>query len=141
MGSNVPSDLWYNAALSEKRQGDGCAAIGDWRGAYARYGTAAEFLLKAIYLRNCQVRELPPALRTAQSHDLTWLATQAGIMQQIRSLTGARRASWLVVRDWDQGRRYPNEPFPARDGKELKRALFNPSDGVWAWLMNIYQTN
>jgi len=52
-----------------------------------------------------------------------------------------RMVNWLVVRDWDQGRRYPNKPFPAKEGKDLKMALFNPNNGIWSWLLNLYQTN
>lgn len=102
---------------------------------------ATEHLLKAIYLRNTQQKEMPVFLRTAASHDLGHMATKAGLDQIIKALTGTRRAYWLTVRDWDQGRRYPNEPFPSRDGKNLKLALFNPTNGVWPWLLNVYQTN
>jgi hypothetical protein len=134
-------DRWYAAALSEKRQGDTCASIGDWRGAYARYGTAAEFLLKAIYLRNTQQDQMPQSHQSAKSHDLTWMAEEAGLAQEVMKLKGLRRSYWLTVRDWDQGRRYPNTPFPAGDGKALKLALCNPTYGVWPWLLSVYQTN
>ena len=84
---------------------------------------------------------MPANMRTAASHDLSWIADQAGLAQDIASLTGQQRINWLVVRDWDQGRRYPNKPFPAKEGKDLKMALFNPNNGIWSWLLNLYQTN
>jgi hypothetical protein len=133
--------LWYADALKLKATGDFCAGQNDWRGAYRNYGSAVEYLLKAIYLRNTQQKAMPRHLQTAASHDLSFMAGHAGLAQAIKSLTGARQGYWLTVRDWDQGRRYPNEPFPAKDGKDLKLALFNPTNGVWSWLLNVYLTN
>ncbi len=133
--------LWYGDACKLMETAEYCASRGDWRGAYRNHGQAVEFLLKAIYLRNHQMRDMPAHLRTASSHDLKSLAASAGINQQIVMLRGVLRANWLTVRDWDHGRRYPNEPFPSKDGKELRRALCNPSNGVWQWLLSIYLTN
>lgn len=124
-----------------RTQGDFCADRGDWRGAYRAYGQAAEHLLKAIYLRNTQRKDMPPEMRTAASHDLTFVARAAGIEQEILKLTGAKRKFWLTVRDWDQGKRYPNEAFPAQEGKDFKVALFNVSNGIWEWLSNLYLSN
>jgi hypothetical protein len=138
---SAASDLWYSAALSELRQGEACAAKSDWRGAYARYGTAVEFLLKAIYLRNTQQSQMPASHQTARSHNLAWMAKEAGIESDIGQLKGVQRAYWLTVRDWDQGRRYPNLPFPAADGRALKLALCNPTHGVWTWLLSLYQAS
>lgn len=84
---------------------------------------------------------MPKSMRTAASHDLQWLAAQAGISQEIAKLIGPRRINWLVVRDWDQGKRYPNDPFPAKEGRDLKLALFNPKNGIWQWLLNLYQSS
>lgn len=80
-------------------------------------------------------------MRTAASHDLQWLASRAGLSQDIAKLSRHQRVNWLVVRDWDQAKRYPNEPFPAKEGKDLKLALFNPTNGIWPWLLNLYQSN
>jgi hypothetical protein len=135
------SDRWYDAALKEMMTGDFCWSRGDWRGAYARYGTATEFMLKAIYLRNHQRHDLPSHMRTAASHDIGWLADQAGIGSQVGLFTGSKRAGWLTVRDWDQHRRYPNEPFPVTEARDLKTALLNPTHGIWQWLLSIYLTN
>lgn len=135
----MSADRWFSEADNLRAQGDFCAQRGDWRGAYRCYGTAAEFLLKAIYLKNTQRRTMPPEMQAAKSHDLTFVANAAGLGQAVRALTGPQRRYWLTVRDWDQSRRYPNEPFPARDGKDLKVALFNPNNGIWSWLLNHYQ--
>ena len=137
----MSAERWFADALNLHAAGDFCAKRGDWRGAYRNYGTATEFLLKAMYLRNTQRKEMPPEMQTAKSHDLTFLAGAAGLNQAVSALRGARRRYWLTVRDWDQGKRYPNEPFPAQDGKDLKIALFNPNNGIWSWLLNLYQTN
>ena len=98
---------------------------------------ATEHLLKSIYLRNNQCAEMPPHMRTAASHDLTFLVREAGLMQEVQALMGARRSYWLTVRDYDQGKRYPNGPFPSEEGKALKRALFNPTNGIWQWLLSL----
>ena len=137
----MSADRWFADAQNLKAQGDFCSGRHDWRGAYRAYGMAAEHLLKAIYLRNTQRTEMPPGMRTAASHDLSFLAGAAGISDDIRSLTKDRRRYWLAVRDWDQARRYPNDPFPASEGKDFKIAFLNPSNGIWPWLLNIYQTN
>jgi len=102
---------------------------------------ATEHLIKAIYLRNTQRTEMPPTMRTAASHDLAFIAAEAGLSQEIAVLKGVKRRYWLTVRDWDQGKRYPNDPFPSREGKDLKIALFNVSNGIWPWLSNHYQQN
>ncbi len=135
------SDRWYGAALSEMAQGKFCANSSDWRGAYARYGTAVEYLIKAIYLRNHQRNDFPPDMKSAGSHDLGLIADKASLGGQIGLFTGSQRSYWLVVRDWDQTRRYPTEPFPAKEGKDLKIALLHPTNGIWQWLLSIYQTN
>lgn len=102
---------------------------------------ATEHLLKAIYLRNHQIKIMPEDLRKASSHDLAFMADKAGLKQELLKLTRAQRANWLTVRDWDQGKRYPNEPFPSIEGRDFKTALFNPSNGIWQWLQNLYLTN
>lgn len=135
------SDRWYQSALSEKSQGDFCANRSDWRGAYARYGTAVEYLIKAIYLRNHQRIEFSGDMKSAASHDLGWIADKAGLGGEIGSFTGSQRSFWLVVRDWDQTRRYPTEPFPAKEGRDFKIALLHPTYGIWQWLLSNYQTN
>ena len=137
----MSADLWFADAQNLMVQGNSCSRRNDWRGAYRCYGMATEFMLKALYLRNTQRTTMPEEMQSARSHDLSFMAGAAGLHDEIRALTGARRRYWLTVRDWDQGRRYPNEPFPARDGKDLKLALSNPSHGVWPWLLNLYQTN
>lgn len=137
----MTADRWASDAHNLVAQGDFCASRQDWRGAYRSYGQAAEHLLKAIYLRNHQLSDMPPEMRTAASHDLQWLASRAGLSQDIAKLSRHQRVNWLVVRDWDQAKRYPNEPFPAKEGKDLKLALFNPKNGIWPWLLNLYQSN
>lgn len=137
----MSADRWLSDALNLKASGDFCAKRQDWRGAYRAYGQATEHLLKAIYLRNHQAKQLPPQMRTAAAHDLQWVASQAGISRDIDALTGKSSVNWRVVRDWDHAKRYPNEPFPAIEGKDLKQALFNPMNGIWPWLLNLYQTN
>lgn len=137
----MSADRWYSDACNLLETGKFCAKRQDWRGAYRNLGMATEHLLKALYLRNHQLRELPADLRSAKSHDLIWLAEKAGIGQDILSLQGAKRTNWLTVRDWDQGKRYPNEPFPAIEGKDLKLALLHPTNGIWQWLSNLYLTN
>jgi hypothetical protein len=130
-------DTWFAEAEKCIKRGDYCASQSDWRGAYGSYGTAVEFALKAIYLRNHQIKEMPAHLHTAASHDLSYMATLAGLDQAIQTLPKHLRRNWAVVRDWDQRRRYPNEPFPARDGKDLRKALLDKPNGVWQWLRNI----
>lgn len=130
-------DTWFAEAEKCIKRGDNCATQSDWRGAYGSYGQAVEFALKAIYLRNHQTKEMPAYLRSAASHDLSYMATQAGLDQEIQALPKHLRRNWVVVRDWDQQRRYPNEPFPARDGKDLRKALLDKPNGVWLWLRNI----
>lgn len=128
---------WRADAINLMAQADFCAARSDWRGAYRAYGMATEHLLKAIYLRNTQQTVMPPHMRTAASHDLTYVAMQAGLGQAISALTGSLRTNWLTARDYDQARRYPNEAFPAQDGKDIKIALCNPTNGVWQWLLSV----
>ena len=84
---------------------------------------------------------MPSTMKTAASHDLGYIAIEAGLSQAIRGLKGAKRRYWLTVRDWDQGKRYPNEAFPSQEGKDLKVALFNVSNGIWPWLLNHYHQN
>lgn len=135
------ADAWFGAAQNHLQTGNFCAARQDWRGAYTAYGAATEFLLKAIYLKNTQQKVLPADMRTAKSHDFTFLCAKAGIKTEVENLQGARRKYWLTVRDWDQQKRYPNGPFPAYEGKDLKLALLNPSNGIWSWLSHLYQSN
>lgn len=134
----MSADSWYADALNLRAQGDFCANRGDWRGAYRSYGSAAEYLIKAIYLRNHQLKAMPKRLRTAASHQLDYMANEAGLQQEITKLKGSRRTNWLVVRDWDQAKRYPDESFPAIEGKNFKTALFNPTNGIWEWLLHLY---
>lgn len=128
-------------ALQLKTTGDFCANRADWRGAYRNYGSAVEYVLKAIYLRNSQQKDMPASMRTVASHDLAFMAAKAGLAQEIERMLVAERLNWLTVRDWDQGKRYPNTPFPAKEGKDLKVALFNPSNGIWQWLLTHYHSN
>jgi hypothetical protein len=133
----VTAARWHADAINLKKQGEWCASQGDWRGAYRSFGMATEHLLKSIYLRNNQCADMPPHMRTAASHDLTYVAEQAGLAQAIGRLQGTQRSYWLTVRDYNQGKRYPNAAFPSQEGKDLKRALFNPTNGIWQWLLSL----
>lgn len=137
----MSADNWFAEAERFIIRGDVCARKNDWRGAYGCYGSAVEYALKALYLRNTQQKAMPMEMRSAATHDLTFMARKAGLEYEISRMPKYLKRNWAVVRDWDQGRRYPNEPFPAQDGKDLKVALLNPTNGVWRWLRNLYQTN
>lgn len=138
---HLTSDAWFAEAERLLERGEWCAKRGDWRGAYTNHGMAVEYAIKAIYLRNRQLKQMPAHLRSAASHDIEFMAKQAGLGSEIARMSKHLRRNWLTVRDWDQERRYPNEPFPARDGKDLRIALLGNSSGVWQWLRNIYLTN
>lgn len=133
----MSADRWLTSAQNQLATAEFCYKKGDWRGAYGAYGTATEYLLKSIYLRNLQVKVLPNDLKTATSHDLNYVATRAGLTLVIGGLSKTLRVNWLVVRDWDQTWRYPNGPFPAREARELRKALLSPSNGVWQWLLDV----
>ena len=100
----MSADLWFAEAQNLMAQGDFCSRRNDWRGAYRCYGTATEFMLKALYLRNTQRTAMPPNMQSARSHDLSFMAEAAGLGDEIRAFTGPRRRYWLTVRDWDQAK-------------------------------------
>lgn len=139
--SKAGHERWCAAAIERLEAAKGAAAKGHWRVAYENFGGAVEFILKAIYLRNTQQNQMPADLQNAKSHDLEFMAKQAGISQEIQRLTGRRLSYWLTVRDWDHRLRYPTAAFDTRDGRDLKLALLNPSDGIWSWLLSLYLTN
>lgn len=130
-------EAWFTEAEKHVKRGERCAKQSDWRGAYGHFGTAVEFALKAIYLRNHQMKEMPADMRSAATHDLNYMVVKAGLQQSVLAMPRHLRRNWAVVRDWDQGRRYPNEPFPVKDGKDLRKALLDKPNGVWLWLRNV----
>ncbi|WP_188819564.1 hypothetical protein [Novosphingobium indicum] len=133
---SAAANRWFDDACKLKEVGDFCALRNDWRGAYRSYGSSVEYMLKALYLRNTQQRSMPSHMRTAASHDLNFVAQQAGLGQALGNLKGAQLFNWLTVRDWDQGRRYPNQAFPVKEGKDFRLALLQPELGIWQWLLN-----
>jgi HEPN domain-containing protein len=82
--------------------------------AYHHAGQAIEFLLKAIYLKRKNLKELPEACRNARWHSLSLVAEEAGLKGDIAIVQKAKRKvhqNWLTVRDWQSNARFPgNKP-------------------------------
>lgn len=113
------------------------------REAYFHAGQAVEFLLKAIYLKRNNLAAMPPDFRGARSHDLSICANAARLKADLnqRSTSPALKANWFTVRDWKSNARFPGERAPARELNDLFVAVCNPSDGVWQWLITLYEKN
>jgi len=71
--------------------------------AYHHAGQAVEFALKAIYIRRKALPELPGNCSGANWHNLTFIANEAGMRQDLADLRRNRSAyqNWLTVKDWD----------------------------------------
>ena len=107
------------------------------REAWFNAGLAIEFALKAVIMKRARfnqwpTREANPKLHT---HNLRLLLQYAGI--DPKSLTREQRANLKIVLDWDRSHDYEYARMPRSMAKQMCSAAFDPSDGIFEWLMKL----
>jgi hypothetical protein len=138
------AEQWRKSAAREQQTADVLRATGrDWSSVYWHAGFAIEHILKAIRVKADDLEAWPPNDRSAKWHDLTFVSGRAGLTGNIahesrRDHTFA--AYWLVVKDWQQDRRYPGNSPTEREARDLLTAVANPTSGVMTWLLRIYHS-
>jgi HEPN domain-containing protein len=133
---------WFDSARSELAAAKLLKNSGkNGQQAYHHAGQAIEFLLKAIYLKRKNHKELPEACKNARWHSLSLVADEAGLKGDIERIRKTKRKvhqNWLTVRDWQSNGRFPGNRPPTQELNDLFVAVCNDGDGVWQWLEAVY---
>jgi hypothetical protein len=94
-------------------------------------GYAVECALKACYAKRTRRFDFPPdqqEYKKAYSHELTMLATIAGVRGELQ-VKGTKLASyWTTVQDWSHVSRY--QIVTRKQAEDLIKAISDRKDGV-----------
>lgn len=107
--------------------------------AYHHAGSAIERTLKYFIMRRYGWNAWPEPTRNraVYSHDLVFLAQEAGLAEHL-ALDFDRRSTisqaWLVAKDWKNERRYDPLPFPEALARDMVAVL--DDGGLLTWLIN-----
>jgi HEPN domain len=132
---------WLQSAREERASAQTCKKAGHANQAYHHAGQAIEFLLKALYLKRKNLKEMPDTCKGAPWHNLDLVATAAGLQADINVIKTKQRKvhqNWLTVRDWQSNGRFPGNKPPTQELNDLFVAVCNDADGVWQWLEAVY---
>jgi HEPN domain-containing protein len=106
---------------------------GHHEGAFYLAGYAVEWALKACYASKTKRFDFPPEqgeYRKAYSHELSDLATIAGVRGDLEQAGTKTAANWNIVRRWSHLSRYGF--FAKKDAEELISAVADRTHGVLA---------
>jgi HEPN domain-containing protein len=132
---------WLESARVELATAKTCKKSGHGAQAYHHAGQAIEFLLKALYLKRKNLKELPDTCKNAAWHSLSIVAVAAGLQADIEIVKKTKRKvhqNWLTARDWQSNGRFPGNKPPTQELNDLFVAVCNDGDGVWQWLEEVY---
>jgi hypothetical protein len=106
----------------------------EWSGAYYLVGYAVECALKARLARDFRAFRMPDKddVNRSYTHDLEFLAKQAGLNVLIATAGGNLSRNWNVVVSWRETSRY--ETRTETQAREIFRAVTDRNDGVLPWL-------
>jgi hypothetical protein len=106
----------------------------EWSGAYYLVGYAVECALKARLTRDFRAFRMPDKddVNRNYTHDLEFLAKQAGLNVLIATAGGNLSRNWNVVVSWRETSRY--ETRTETQAREIFRAVTDRNDGVLPWL-------
>lgn len=118
------------------------AATGrSWGTCYYHIGFCTELMIKAVRAKRDKIIIWPETDKGAKWHDLGFLIRQCGLTACLKLQLDNRkhfRRNWLIVKDWDIGKRYPPYRVTEQDARDMLRASFNPTAGVRVWLIALY---
>ena len=126
--------------LAQERVADAQLLLkaGQWPAAYYLAGYAVECRLKACIVQRIRtdpgiVFDTRKFAEQIWTHDVTALATQAGLENKIAGETNQRFISnWLLVKKWNESSRYG---FASNaQANDLVLAITEPIVGVLAWI-------
>ena len=107
-------------------------------GAFYLAGYAIELALKAVLAKRFRSDEIPDLtlVKKIYSHDLSALATLAGLDPQVDSQNEDFAANWEVAKGWYEQSRY--EIIDEERATALVRAILDDINGILTWLRTIW---
>ncbi|MBN8892361.1 MAG: hypothetical protein J0H91_18925 [Rhodospirillales bacterium] len=131
---------WLDKALQECVAARLMAGAKLWAQCFYHAGFALECALKYRIMVANGWNRWPERneRRELYSHNLTELATQAGIIDHLLAAIkdGAPLGqTWLIAKDWSNETRYDPRPFPRRRGEDMLWAV--DEMGLVTWLLNL----